>query len=113
MPSHYSTLFDPGKRIMHVTILGIATLAENRGHTRYTVRYECCGREGNLSHGHLYGLAHSPSRQGSPIRRCRHCNNALAVGDRPAPRIPAIPVGDLWPIPPSLAPGRPARAVAA
>lgn len=109
MPNGVGTLFAPGEVIQHVTILAVAALASDYRKVRYTVRYRCCGREGNLGHGHLYGLAHNPGRR-DPIKRCRYCLGLLAQARHEVPRVEAIPVGQLWPIPPSLAPVRPGRA---
>ena len=97
--------FPPGERIQHVTIIERVAPMDDVNKTRYRVRYHCCGREGVLSHGHLYGLVKSSHRREHPVAGCRICHPTRRPVDLPE-WSPAIPVADLWPIPPSLAPRR-------
>lgn len=105
MPRGPSTPYAPGTRFQHVTVIDRVAPVEDVQKTRYLVRYHCCGREGVLSHGHLYYLLHSSHRKAQPITGCRVCSPTLRA-EEPAPLAEVIPVGTLWPIPPSLAPRR-------
>ena len=108
MPRGAGAPYPPGTRIQHVTIIERVAPAADVQKTRYLVRYHCCGREGVLSHGHLYYLLHSAHRQAQPVTGCRVCNPSRRA-EEPAPVAEVIPVATLWPIPPSLAPQRARR----
>ena len=97
--------FPPGERIQHVTIIERVAPMDDVNKTSYRVRYHCCGREGVLSHSTLYSLVKSSHRREHPVAGCRICHPNRRLVDLPE-WSPAIPVADLRPIPPSLAPRR-------